>query len=121
VDFREIEFQLLQAVTNTLGDERVTLGLVHWDGEVLRSAWRGRLPRRVPAAGDVRQVLRGIRAEARRRARAAVPGRRLAEVHPVLVGRGSALEWRPERCGRTQQPAAHFEAMAGELGLVVAP
>lgn len=47
---REVEFRLLPFVTNVAGDERVTVGLVHWDGGTLRTAWGpGPIPADAPA------------------------------------------------------------------------
>ena len=45
-----IEYQMLHLVVSYTGDERVTLAVVHWDGQRLRTRF---CPQRIPAWLDV--------------------------------------------------------------------
>lgn len=116
---REVEFRLLQFVTNIVGDERVTVGLVHWDGGTLRSAWEPeRVPSEAPAGGAARELIRALRDDAAERApvgQAPVGG--LAEVYPVREGHGSRLFWDTLRQGWATSGERDFLVLAEALAL----
>lgn len=109
----DVEFRLLQVVVSSVGDERVTLALVHWDGTHFRVATNAR---RIPdglgqGAKAVRASLRALRSVVR----AEVSGRGVLDGVPE--GRGGLLYWGPLRRGRTQSSASHFRRLANELDL----
>lgn len=106
-----VEFRLLQVVLCHVGDERRTVGLVHFDGVTLRRAVRhGRL-----TEGDNERAFRDTVDAIM--AREAKPGTTLDEVWPVREGRGAGLEWRPRQASVTSDPGAHFDELCRTLRL----
>lgn len=116
---REVEFRLLQFVTNVAGDERVTVGLLHWDGGTFRTAWApDRIPSEAPAGESARELVRALRADAAERppvGQAPLGG--LAEVYPVRSGHGSLLFWDTLRQGWATHGERDFEVLAEALEL----
>lgn len=121
---KRVEFRLLQLVRSHVSGDKLTLALVHWDGETLRVA-RSLAPLAVvePAYRD------GVRATAKewiRRARELAAqleaGRQLhleglGELFPVRQGLGAALLWTPLTSVQTADPEAHFASLRHELHL----
>lgn len=118
-----VEFQLLQLMVSYVGDERVTLGLLHWDGQVLRSHFDRR---RTPAwlavdRDDLDRTMDAIEAKVSRWAAQARAGQGLADVVPVRQGEGSLLVWGPISTGQTRFPEAQYRELLALLHLVPAP
>lgn len=121
---KRVEFRLLQLVLSHVSGDKLTLALVHWDGETLRVA-RSLAPLAVvePAYRD------GVRATAKewiRRARklaAELEADRqlrlggLRELFPVRQGLGAALLWTPLTIVQAADPEAHFVSLRHELHL----
>lgn len=119
---RDVEFRVLHLVANVVGDERITVGLVHWDGRELRFAWGAqRVPRSLIAAADVRSVISVVAAEATARRGELGLDLGLDEMFDVRPGEGSLLAWGPRRVGRTQDGAGHFRDLASSLHLRETP
>ena len=115
-----VEFQLLQLVVSYVGDERVTLGLLHWDGRTLRTHFdRGRTPPWLAIdRDDLDRTMDAIETTVQRWAEQARAGQRLAEVVPVRQGAGSLLVWGPISTGQTRFPGAQYQELLELLHLV---
>lgn len=109
---RRVEFRLVQVVLSVIGDDRVTVGLLHWDGERCRAAINAT---RIPPGAEVRRGIGAIRAALKHVARSflrTTGSAGLAERFPVTVGLGSAYPyWTHVRVGQTRNPEAHFEEL----------
>lgn len=119
---RDVEFRMLHLVANVVGDERITVGLVHWDGRELRFAWGAqRVPRSLTAAVDVRSVVSAVAAEAATRSSDLSLDLGLDQMFDVRPGEGSLVAWGPRRIGSTQDGASHFRALVESLHLRETP
>ncbi len=99
-----VQFQLLQVVTSHLGDERVTIGLLFWNGGDQRLATNhDRLPEN--RQGDVRLVIEALKKQAR-----------TERVTPT-TGSSGFLEWQPMRFAYTKFPDQLFAEFCEELQL----
>jgi len=114
-----VEFRLVQVVLSHIGDERITVGLVHWDGTTMRVAIGvPRLPR-FDNRGSIGAIRSAVKADGRRALRAKGPGI-LADVFPVRGGPGSAYPyWTHIRIGESSLPEAHFEELRQHFQLKV--
>jgi hypothetical protein len=116
-----VEFRLLQLLCNPVGDERVTVALIHWDGRQVRFAWnRAKVPSALAhVRSDVQAVLGAIRGSLR----SAINDLHLAfgldHVYQVPEGHGSLLVWGPLRVGVTGDPQAHYSELVKVLDLHV--
>ncbi|MBK9259508.1 MAG: hypothetical protein IPM54_06680 [Polyangiaceae bacterium] len=118
---QRVEFRLLQLLCNPVGDERVTVALIHWDGRQIRFAWN---PRKVPnflahVRSDINAVLGSIRQSTHSRAQTLHLSFGLDHIFPVPEGYGSLLMWAPLRVGVTSDPQAHFAELINVLNLRV--
>lgn len=117
-----VELRFLQVVASPLTGDRVTVGLVHWDGTTVRTACAfSALPPwfalgREDLESTVRALLRRAsrRSEKDQRARSLLG---LAEVAPVAEGLGASLVWSPVVRANTGNADAHFNAIAAEVHL----
>ncbi|MBI2395929.1 MAG: hypothetical protein HYV09_40570 [Deltaproteobacteria bacterium] len=114
---KTVEFRLVQIVLSQVGDDRLTVGIVHWDGEKIRTAtsFRG-----VPK-GDRRLLERTVKNQIARFKRAVpkTPGLNfgLASLVHVREGLGASLLWTAPNRGRTRNPQAHFDELVKMLKL----
>jgi hypothetical protein len=118
----KIEFRLLQYVISHVTGDRVSVGLLHWDGRELRVASSlDHLSVCAPGQRDVvrtsvKLLVRRAKAAARRVAREPeLLG--LRDLFPVREGLGSALYWAPVTTVETTNPAAHFAQLSATLRL----
>ena len=114
-----VEFRYLYFVPSHVGDDRLTIALLHWDGDRLRlahsverisgplSSHRGALERELSAL------------EQRVRDSHPKPGVGLDDALRVTTGRGPSLLWSPVRVGQTEDAEAHFEDLRSQLGLII--
>lgn len=119
---RDVEYRLLQLVVSAVGDERITLALLHWDGRELRFAANATRASRSNAAvtPDVRRTIRALRSEAVANVGQGLLNLGVDLLHDVREGRGGLLAWGPIRRGRTASASRHFAELARELDLHVA-
>lgn len=114
---------LLYRRGGSLGD-RLVLGVVHWDGVELRSAFdEGRVADTALSSDDsaVRGAVRALRAQAAQRAddgsQRELFDRDLRSLFPVMEGVGSSLYWSPVRYAAPTRAQEHFEALCKRHGL----
>jgi hypothetical protein len=114
----KVEYRTLRLVTNFTGGDHVTVGIVHWDGVHLRSAFApDRVPSDAPPSRDA--VLRTM-ASIERRIERAADGQLdvgLEHVFRVRAGLGGALSWSSVRRGRASVAEKHFDAIVRKLRL----
>ena len=114
-----VEFRFLHFVPSHVADDRITVGLLHWDGQALRFAWSTtRLPAVLAVHRDaLERELKAIAARAKSRTGASGQLLSMSHVMPVEEGLGSALHWAPRRTGRTRDASAHFAELKSLAGL----
>jgi hypothetical protein len=120
---KRVEYRWLQYIVSHLSGDRSTVGLLHWDGQTLRSSFRD--DAFGPAEPMQRQALHftlvDIRREVGRVARHVDREARLdfglKELFAVREGLGAALYWAPVGSARVSDPAAHFVELCGLLRL----
>lgn len=108
-----------------LGD-RLVMGLVHWDGELLRSAFDETRVGASRLSGEdsaVRGAVRSFRALAEKSAAGGEPqvemfSTTLDDRFPVPSGVGSSLAWSEVKFAEPSRPEAHFESLRRQYGLV---
>lgn len=111
-----VEYRLLQAVLNPLGD-RTTLALVHWDGRTIRYALRPTVPRELEdARASARRTMRGLERTLNDRTEGQLDFG-LDELLPVRGGDATGVAWTTLRRGETRDPGAHFAEMTHALRL----
>jgi hypothetical protein len=120
-----VEFRLLQLVVSAVADERVTVGLLHWDGTELRfAASLRRVPDRWSSAGltALQSTLDALKADtldfSNRSQRPLTAG--IDSVRAVREGHSGVVAWSPIRRARTASSKDHFERLATELALTPA-
>ena len=122
---KTIAHRMLQIILSHESGDRITVALLHWDGEHLRvasslaglamlepderDAFRTTI---LDIVGEVERVVRRIED-----APAPRPDTTLAELYPVREGLGAALYWTPVSTARPSDPDAHFEMLAREMRL----
>ncbi len=118
---QRVEFRLLQLLCNPVGDERVTVALIHWDGRQIRFAWnRSKIPNSLAhVRRDINAVLGSIRQSIQPRTKKLHLSFGLDQVFHVPEGSGSLLVWAPSRVGVTSDPQAHFAELVSVLDLRV--
>lgn len=113
-----VSFRFLQAVTNPVTDDQVTVGVLQWDGEHLRFVGDSR-----KLAGDRgRPTLRRALAAIRGQVKELNPGKPTLfdDVHvafPVAEGDGSLLRWGQVRRGLTSNSERHFQELVKSADL----
>jgi hypothetical protein len=117
-----VSFRFLQAVTNPVTDDQVTVGVLQWDGEHLRFVGDCR-----KVAGDRgRPTLRRALAAIRGQVKELNPGKPtlFGDVHvafPVAEGDGSLLRWGQVRRGLTSNSERHFQELVASADLADEP
>lgn len=119
----KVEFRFLQLVVSHVSGDRVTLGLIHWDGSQLRVAHSfSHLAFCEAERRDI--VKRTVSAKLRRAEKQAREVQQkggfmygLEHLVPVREGLGSSLFWTPIQVSQTENPAAHFEALKTQARL----
>lgn len=120
----KVEFRLFQLVLSHVSGDRVTLALLHWDGRTLRfaSSEAGLKAlssgQRAAARHVLRDVMRRVRVEARKAAKAPALDLGLSHLFRVREGLGAALYWSPVTTLQTPFPEAHFASLRQELRLL---
>jgi hypothetical protein len=122
-EVKRVEYRWLQSIVAHLSGDRVTVGLLHWDGVALRSAFREDafgeaepMPRDVlcltllDSQREVTKVAREVEREARL-------DFGLKQLVDVREGLGAAFYWAPLGEARVSDPAAHFAELCGLLRL----
>lgn len=116
---RDVEFRFLQVVVNHVADERVTVGLLHWDGTELRVAVNpGRVPDVLGAKPDLQSLLRSLETTYFPAAKHTSLGASLDDLMKAPLGEAGLLSWGALKIGQTRDPKAHFEQLAAAVGLV---
>jgi hypothetical protein len=113
-----VEFRLLQVIFSHVGDERLTLLLLHWGDGVLRVAtgFPKHMPRPSLPVGQLKRMVKNIAREALRSPKPA--SGLLAELYRVREGFGSNFPyWSHVRVGQTSNVAAHFEELRKHFGM----
>ncbi|HEY5956933.1 MAG TPA: hypothetical protein VIV60_10290 [Polyangiaceae bacterium] len=109
---RVVSFRFLQAVTNAITNDQVTVGLVQWDGAQLRFAGDSRKVTSDRGRPTIRRALAAIRSELpRRSARDMQQFDDIRDAFPVLEGEGSLLRWGEVRQSTASDPERHFRDM----------
>jgi hypothetical protein len=119
---KSIEYRFLQIILSHVAGDRITLALLHWDGERLRVGSQLASPvlRDLPHREIVERTVTVKLARAARQAEQAAAGLSLSEVVPVREGLGAALYWSPLRTSTTSDAEAHFRELCAGLRLEVA-
>ena len=107
-----IEFCLLQAVLCYVTDERVTIGLVHWDGTTLRWAFNpDKLPESFKATPKVAAFVNTLRSKLEK-------GLGLVQIQSITeTDDKHILVWSDLKTSRTRDAKKHFEEAATSLGI----
>lgn len=122
-----VEFRFLQVVVSHMSGDRVTLGLIHWDGVTLRVAHS--FAHLGFCAADQREIVRRTVLSKLRRAskQAQAMTKRggfmfgLQHLVPVREGLGSSVLWAPVQVSRTTNPEAHFKLLRDQVRLDEGP
>jgi hypothetical protein len=106
---RAISFRFLQAVTNSVTDDCVTVGVLQWDGERLQFVGDSRKVSGDQGRSTLRRALSAIRSQLPEQ----IEGQKslledIRDVFPVPEGEGSLLRWTDVRRGFTGNPERHF-------------
>jgi len=119
---KPIEYRFLQIILSHVAGDRLTLALLHWDGERLRvgSSLASPVLRELAQADIVERTVRAKLARAARQAEQARAGVGLKELVPVREGLGAALYWSPIRASLASDPDAHFQQLCKSLRLETA-
>ncbi|MFT3767967.1 MAG: hypothetical protein QM820_21155 [Minicystis sp.] len=119
---KPIEYRFLQLILSHVAGDRLTLALLHWDGERLRVAASFASPalRESAQADIVCRTVKAKLARATQQAKQATAGLGLKEVVPVREGLGASLYWSPIRTSLTSDPEAHFQELRESLRLEAA-
>lgn len=117
---KQVEFRFLQKIVSHISGDRVTLGLLHWDGQNLRHATSfSHLSFCDASMRDIikRTVSAKIRAAAKCGREAEKRGYMfgLKQLVPVREGLGASLYWSPIQSSRTHDPEAHFEHLKSQI------
>ena len=91
---RTVSYRFLQAVTNPVTDDHVTVGILHWDSENLRFASDSRKVHGDSGRSTLRRALSAIRAQVNKinpEKPSLLDDVRFA--FPVAEGDGSLLRW----------------------------
>lgn len=116
---RVVSFRFLQAVTNAVTGDHVTVGLLHWDGEQLRFASDGNKVAADHGRSALERVLHAIRVQVDN-CNPTQPSllEDVRQVFPVAEGDGSLLRWAPVRHGLATNTERHFSDLvkAADLG-----
>lgn len=129
----KVEFRFLQFIVSHVTGDRVTLGLVHWDGERCRVAQSfthvdfcgpeqlGLIKQ--TAKAKLKRAKRAIDKAARAAAKQGGHGflLGLASLLVVREGTGAAMYWSPIETSFTGDPEAHFEMLRVQTRLTDRP
>jgi hypothetical protein len=126
---KKVGVRLLQIILSHVSGDRITVAVLHWDGEHLRvaSSLAGLAMLEPDERDGFRTAILDIVGEAEKVARrveetpAPEPERSLAEIFPVREGLGASLYWTPVSTARPSDPAAHFQHLVRELHLEPRP
>jgi hypothetical protein len=114
----KVQFRFLQLVLSHVTGDKVSVALLHWDGETLRVA--SSLEPLAVCAPEQRSAIQAtvktFVSRAKQRARELSAEQKpldsgLADLFRVREGLGSALYWSPVAAVDTRGPADHFEAL----------
>jgi hypothetical protein len=120
---RTVEYRLLQLVVSHLSGDRLTVGLLHWDGKALRIASSRapfamiRAPHRAAIRETATEFLRSAHAVADRMETKSRLNLGLKEIFPVREGMGAALHWTPVASIDAHDAVGHFEELRASLHL----
>ncbi|MEZ4297414.1 MAG: hypothetical protein R3B70_20800 [Polyangiaceae bacterium] len=111
-----VEYRFLQAVISDVSGDRLTVGILHWDGRALRMASSLAALKLVPE--EHRETLRRVVVARFRKAEKRAAELReqpslygLSFVFPVREGLGAALYWTPVQEAATRDAEAHFQEL----------
>lgn len=112
-----VSYRFLQAVTNPLTGDSVTVGLLHWDGSDLRFAanWRELDHGKADAKRALKAIEHGSKALSTLQLDLFLHD--VDKVFPVAEGRGAMLRWAEPRAGQTADPVNHFNRLVVDAGL----
>jgi hypothetical protein len=116
---KPIEYRFLQYILSHVTGDRLTLALVHWDGEHLRTA-SSFAPLSYPDVAQreiVRRTVEAKLARAAKQVEKAEQGMGLKDVVPVREGLGAALYWSPIQTSLASNPEKHFASLCESLRL----
>jgi hypothetical protein len=116
---KSIEYRFLQLILSHVAGDRLTLALIHWDGERLRvgSSFTSPVLRELAQGDIVGSTVRAKLARAAQQAKQAPAGVGLKEAVTVREGLGAALYWSPVRASLASDPEAHFRELCNTLRL----
>ena len=108
----QVSFRFLQAVTNPITEDHVTVGVLHWDGQRLRFAHSNK----VSCSQTVLWALEAIQKQVD--SHTPNPSEtNLKKVFEVAEGDGSLLKWADVRCGLTSNSDQHFTDLITIAGI----
>jgi len=109
----QVSFRFLQAITNPITDDHVTVGVLHWDGNRLRFAHDSS---QVSGRQTLELALEAIQKQVESSSpNPAEPN--LKKVFEVAEGDGSLLKWADVRCGLTSNSNQHFRDLVTIAGI----
>lgn len=112
----KIEYRMLHVMVSPFTGDRLTVALLHWDGEVLRIA-SSLAPLAHVHTTQREHVRRAINAKIKRAKKAGITVKNqrtlygLAELFRVREGEGASLFWSPVLSGMSHNAQAHFEEL----------
>jgi hypothetical protein len=114
-----IEYRFLQLILSHVTGDKLTLALLHWDGQRLRvaSSFVPLSYRDVAQPDVVQQTVRAKLERAIKQAKQAPAGLGLKDAVPVREGLGAALYWAPIRTSLASNAQAHFQELCESLRL----
>lgn len=108
----QISFRFLQAFTNPITNDCVTVGLLHWDGQRLRFAHRNKVLRNQTVLLALEAIQRQVDSHTPNPSET-----NLKKVFEVAEGDGSLLKWSDVSCGITSNSDQHFIDLITIAGL----
>jgi len=107
-----VQFRFLQVVGSVVTGDRTTVALIHWDGEVFRSAWSlvnlsPHLEGQITIEDKVQELQKQWVASLGN-----VPtATHIDQLYPVTEGLGASLQWTTLRHESAIDSEAHFEEL----------
>lgn len=118
-----VELRFLHVLVSPVSGDRVTVGLMHWDGTTIRTAcaFHALPPWFALGREDLESTVRALLRRAAKRSEKDPRARSmlgLSDAAPVAEGFGASLFWSPVVRAQTGDPEAHFGSVAAEVHLV---
>lgn len=111
-----VQYRFLQVLVHPIADERVTVGIVHFDGHHVRFAFRSE--RSPKAQYEVAEAIKGYEEVLTILRKNIPPGFSLESYRGLPHGDQGFLTWHKTQASFTKDPWNHFKTIVMDIGLV---